>query len=65
MFQDTYKSAYHKITAQGNVSEAQVAEWIESVDRGKSQEKVVLRNKDAKKAAEEDSNQKTLWRRLY
>ena len=51
MFQDTYKSAYHKITAQGNVSEAQVAEWIESVDRGKSQEKVVLRNRDAKKAA--------------
>lgn len=32
MFQDTYKSAYDKISPQGNVSEAQVAEWLKQCE---------------------------------
>lgn len=51
MFQDTYKSAYHKIAFQGEVSEAQVAEWIGSFDKRNHYKIELLQDKNTKKKA--------------
>lgn len=62
MFQDTYKSAYHKIAFQGEVSEAQVAEWIGSFDREKSKKKEFWTDKNAGKMVRRESGK--TWRIL-
>lgn len=56
MFQDTYKSAYDKISPRGNVSEEQVAEWIEQckeagneIKKDYSQKQETVKRKDEKK----------------